>query len=39
MIETAEDIEKTLVTLTAREIASYDRELQAELQPDLLAKR
>jgi hypothetical protein len=31
MIETAEDIEKTLVTLTAVEIADYDRELQGEL--------
>jgi hypothetical protein len=31
MIETAEDIEKTVVTLTAAEIAHYDRELQGEL--------
>lgn len=31
MIETAEDIEKTVVTLTAAEIANYDRELQGEL--------
>jgi hypothetical protein len=31
MIETAEDIEKTLVALTAVEIANYDRELQGEL--------
>lgn len=31
MIETAEDIEKTLVALTAVEIADYDRELQGEL--------
>jgi hypothetical protein len=31
MVETAEDIEKTVVTLTAAEIANYDRELQGEL--------
>lgn len=31
MIETAEDIEKTVITLTAAEIANYDRELQGEL--------
>ena len=31
MIETAEDIEKILVTLTGAEIAAYDRELQGEL--------
>ena len=31
MVETAEDIEKTVVTLTAPEIANYDRELQGEL--------
>ncbi|MFZ0594537.1 MAG: hypothetical protein WAM39_29040 [Bryobacteraceae bacterium] len=39
MIETAEDIEKNLVTLTASEIADLDRELQGELEPNLLAKR
>jgi hypothetical protein len=33
MIETAEDIEKNLITLTASEIAGHDRELQEELQP------
>jgi hypothetical protein len=27
---TAEDIEKTIITLTAAEIAEYDRELQGE---------
>ena len=31
MIETAEDIEKTVIALTAAEIANYDRELQGEL--------
>jgi hypothetical protein len=31
MIENAEDIEKTIVTLTATEIAEYDRELQGEV--------
>jgi hypothetical protein len=30
MIMTAEDIEKTIITLTAAEIAEYDRELQGE---------
>jgi hypothetical protein len=27
MVETAEDIEKTIVTLTAAEIADYDQKL------------
>jgi hypothetical protein len=30
MIETAEDIEKTIVTLTAAEIADYDQKLHGE---------
>ena len=30
MLQTAEDIEKTLVTLTVAEVADYDRELQGE---------
>ncbi len=39
MIETGEDIEKTLVTLTASEIAGHDRELQGKLEPNALAER
>jgi hypothetical protein len=30
MILTSEDMEKTIITLTATEIANYDRELQGE---------
>jgi hypothetical protein len=33
MILSAEDIEKTIVTLTAGEIARYDRELEGEAVP------
>jgi hypothetical protein len=33
MIETSEDMEKTLVTLTPEELATYDRQLHGETVP------